>query len=79
VETAKKKWLRLRAYLIARLQEASTMRALCYVFAGAFAMKNPERIDAIVIVLMFVVGLIGAAMPDQVKPSEDQTKSGTRQ
>ena len=52
------------AYVIARLQEASTWRGLVLVATAFGAALSPEQQEAIVTVGLLVAGLLGALLPD---------------
>lgn len=52
------------AYMIARLQEASTWRGIVLVATAFGAVLSPEQQEAIVTAGLLVAGLIGALLPD---------------
>lgn len=54
----------MTAYMIARLQEASTWRGIVLVATAFGAVLSPEQQEAIVTAGLLVAGLIGALLPD---------------
>jgi hypothetical protein len=57
----------LKAYLVARGQEASTWRGVILVATGCGAAVKPELHEAIVAIGVIAAGAIGAAFPDNKK------------
>lgn len=55
---------RVIAYVMARLQEASTWRGIVLVATACGAALSPEQQEAIVTVGLLVAGLLGALLPD---------------
>ncbi len=53
----------MRAYLLARLQEASTWRGLVLIATALGYVLSPDQQEAIVAGGLLVAGLIGAAAP----------------
>ena len=51
-------------YVVARLKEASTYRNLILLVGGTWAASNPTQVEALIPVLLSVVGLIGTFFPD---------------
>jgi hypothetical protein len=55
------------AYIVARLNENSTMRSLIYIVGALVGISNPSKIEMILPIAMTAAGLIGALLPDQLK------------
>ena len=55
-----------KAYIIARLKEASTWRAIIVLLVACGIPIAPVLADRIIAIGLAVVGLIGIFMPDQI-------------
>lgn len=53
-------------YIIARLQEASTIRNLILLVGGTWAQQHPEQINYIIPLAVALAGLIGSLLPDRL-------------
>ncbi len=62
----------LKAYLLARAQEASTWRGVVLVLTAAGIVLRPELQELIVTAGLGLAGLVGAAFPDAKKGEGDQ-------
>ncbi|MEY8688314.1 MAG: hypothetical protein AB9M53_00360 [Leptothrix sp. (in: b-proteobacteria)] len=62
----------VRAYLLARLSEASTWRSLVLIASSCGATIRPEHTEAIIAAGLLIAGLLGAALPDSIsQPPKD--------
>jgi hypothetical protein len=55
----------MKAYLLARLREPSTWRGLVTIGTLCGWALSPEQQEAVIIVGVLLVGLLGAAVPDK--------------
>lgn len=66
----------IRAYVYAldRLSEGSTLRAIVMLMTSAGVAIAPGKIDLIVTVGLFVVGILGAIFPDRLREIAKEQK-----
>jgi hypothetical protein len=67
--------LRFFFYMLDRLAEASTLRAIVAGLGGALSFIKPERIDAIFGMTLIIIGAIGAFLPDHLRRRSKRGKS----
>lgn len=72
----KSKTRKALAYLVARLQEGSTIRAIIILLSGALGVAlTPDKIESAITVGVTLAAVVGAVLPDTVKkPKQDSTQ-----
>ena len=57
-----------------RLKESSTWRSIIYLVGGAWAIKHPDQVEAIIPIVVAISGLLGSFFPDIIgkQPNEKQ-------
>ena len=61
------RWHRIKTYILAQFQQASTWRGIVLMLTAMGALKNPQWGEAITALGLLIAGLIAVIFPDEVK------------
>lgn len=61
-------------YILSRLSEASSWRGIIMLFAGTWATRHPEQVEAVIPIAIAIAGSVGVFLPDKktIKTKNDQ-------
>lgn len=60
--------VKMKAFILARLSEASTKRGFVYLLSALGVSLSPEQAEQIISLGLAIAGVIGIFFPDKVEP-----------